>query len=205
MSRPVDSLGAKQSLAADPNWSEYTIPERLIAITGIVMSVTLSELFFPGEIFQLITDFEQDLVGVLVDIAPEIGFLALLIAIHEAIHYMATRVNGQSPEFGLRFQKTFWVLKEPVPYVVALEQRISRNENIFALIAPLVVINTLAVGVLLLPVPDVASHFARLTLVINTAGSVQDLYNVVRLLRFPKTADFVNLVDDEIRTFYTVQ
>ena len=194
-----------QSLAVDPSWSEYTIPERMIGITGIVVSIILSELFFPGEIIQLITAFRQDPVGVLVNIAPEIGFVILLVAIHEAIHYIVMWANGQSPEFGLRFQKTFWLLKEPIPYVVALEQRISRNENIFALIAPLVVINILAVGVLLLPVPAGAKHFARLALVVNTAGSVQDMYNVVRLLQFPKTTDFVNLVDDEIRTFYTVQ
>lgn len=194
-----------QSLTADPNWSEYTIPERMIAVTGTVMLVTLSDLFFPGEIIQLITDFKQDPVSVLVNVAPEIGFVVLLIAIHEVIHYTVAWVSGQSPEFGLRFQKTFWLLKEPVPYVVALEQRISRNENIFALIGPLVVINTLAVGVLLLSVSDAANHFARLALVVNTAGSVQDLYNVVQLLRFPKTTDFVNLVDDEIRTFYTIQ
>ena len=76
-----------QSLTADPNWDEYTIPERMIAVTGTVMLVTLSDLFFPGEIIQLITDFKQDPVSVLVNVAPEIGFVVLLIAIHEVIHY----------------------------------------------------------------------------------------------------------------------
>ena len=205
MSKSIDSLDKRQSLAADPNWREYTVPERMIAVTGIVMMITLSELFFPGEIIQLIISFQQNPTSVTINVLPEIGFIILLVAIHEVIHYLTTWVNGQSPEFGLRFQKTFWLLKEPVPYVVALEQRISRNENIFALIAPLVVINALAVGVLLLPLPDVANHFARLALVVNTAGSVQDLYNVIRLLKYPKKTDFVNLVDDDVRTFYTVQ
>lgn len=194
-----------ETLTADSEWSEYKLPERAIAVAAVGLTIILSELLFPGGMMQLLTDLSGDLSGTLVEFAPEIGFIGLLIAVHEVTHYLVTIRNGHSPQFGLRFQKTFWILREPVPYVIALNQRISRNENIRALIAPVVVINTVAVGLLLLPVPEIINYYARLALVVNTAGSIQDLYNVGRLLGLPETTEFVNLAEEEVRTFYTIQ
>jgi len=194
-----------ETLTADSEWSEYKLPERTIAVAAVGLMVILSELLFPGGMMQLLTALRGDLSGTLVEVAPEIEFIILLIAIHEVTHYLVTIRNGHSPQFGLQFQKTFWLLREPVPYVIALNQRISRNENIRALIAPVVVINTIAAGVLLVPVPEIINYYARLALVVNTAGSIQDLYNVGRLLGLPETTEFVNLAEEEIRTFYTIQ
>lgn len=194
-----------ETLTADSEWSEYKLPERAIAVAAVGLTIILSELLFPGDMMQLLTDLRVDSSGTLVELAPEIVFIGLLITVHEVTHYLMSIRNGHSPQFGLQFQKTFWLLREPVPYVIALNQRISRNENIRALIAPVIVINTVAVGVLLAPVPEIIDYYARLALVVNTAGSIQDLYNVGRLLGLPETTEFVNLAEEEIRTFYTIQ
>jgi hypothetical protein len=192
------------TLNADPKWSEYTIPERKIAVAAFGLMITFAEIFFPGGLIRFIINLQTDLAGALVAVLPEIAFLLLLIIIHEAIHYITTLINGHSPQVGIKFYRTFWVLKEPAPYVIALNQYISRNENIRTLIAPLVLINVIAIGVLLIPAPEILNYYARLALVVNTAGSIQDLYNVGRLLRLPEEADFVNLDNGEIRTFYRI-
>jgi hypothetical protein len=208
MSSQIESDTTKhrlKTLSADPNWSEYTIPERAIGVTGVLMVIVLSILFYPEELIQFASELDQGYISALQSIVPEIGLILLLVSIHECIHYVVAVAEGKKPQFGLRVRKTIGLPIEIDPYVIALEQRISRNENILVLIAPLVLINSLAMGVLFLPMPNKVNYYAQLVFVVNTVGSIQDLYNVIRLLGFPETTEFVNIVDDEVRTFYTTQ
>lgn len=194
-----------KTLSADPNWNEYIIPERAIGVTGALIVIVVSVLFYPEEIIRFGSELDQGYISALQSIAPEIGLIFLLVVVHECIHYAVAVAEGKKPQFGLRVRKTVGLPLEINPYVIALKQRISRNENILVLIAPLILINSLAAGVLLLPMPNKVSYYAELVFVVNTIGSIQDIYNVIRLLGFPKTTEFVNFVDDEVRTFYTTQ
>jgi hypothetical protein len=194
-----------QAFDDDPGWIEYTIPERKIPIAVLVTLVILGELFFPGVTVWFVENAGRDLGEWLLIIAPKLGVLVVMTAIHEGIHYLASKRQGHSPQFGITLQKTLWLLKEPVPYVVTLQEQISRREMIRALIAPLIVIDAIALGALLLPLSGDVIYYAKLVLVVNTAGSMQDLYNVIRLLRLPDEAVFMNIDDGEIRTFYSIQ
>jgi len=49
------------------------------------------------------------------------------------------------------------------------------------------------------------TYYAKLVLIVNTAGSMQDLYNVIRLFRLPGEAVFLNVDDGKIRTFYSLR
>jgi hypothetical protein len=189
----------------DPGWIEYTIPERKIPLVVLITLVVLGELFFPGVTVWFVENAGRDLGELLLIIAPKLGVLVAMTAIHEGIHYLVSKRQGRSPQFGITLQKTLWLLKEPIPYVVTLQERIPRNEMIKALIAPLIVIDAIALGALLLPLSGDVIYYVKLILVVNTAGSMQDLYNVIRLFRLPGEAIFVNVDDGEIRTFYSLR
>lgn len=77
------------------------------------------------------------------------------------------------------------------------------------LLAPLVIINALALFtiVVLTPtssVPPMVDHCARIALLVNTAGATRDVHNAVNVLRFPDGTNFINVMRDDIETFYCI-
>lgn len=198
----MDGLG--ESPEGYSEYREYTIPEKLIL--GIVLTLTfgLGELFFPGSALWLYNQVNNDLIRFIETSSHEILFLAGMISVHEAIHYLVGWKQGHSPTFGIQFTDSIWMLKEPTPYVATFNEHITRNENITSLIAPLVIIDAISLIGLLPLFPDVVIYYAKITLVVNTASSMQDVYNVVRLLGMSEDAKFINVLEDEIRSFYCI-
>ncbi|WP_370457907.1 DUF3267 domain-containing protein [Haloarcula sp. JP-Z28] len=82
---------------------------------------------------------------------------------------------------------------------------ITRNENIIVLATPLFVIDAIALIALILQLPPVVNYYARIVLVANTTSSMQDVYNVVRLAAMPGDAQFINVFDESVRSFYCVK
>jgi len=201
----VDMAANDQSaeeLADNADFTEYTTPDKRVGILTAAAMVFLGEVFFPGVTGWFYTRATTDLVGLFQDSLPEILFLVVMVAVHECIHYGAGLMQGHSPQFGVRWMEFFWGLKEPAPYVVTLNEYISRDENIAVLIAPLVIIDAIAVVVFLLSPSSIESHYAALALVVNTSSSMQDLYNVVRVSIMPEGTEYINVEQEDLRTFY---
>lgn len=191
-----------EDLTQDPEFSEYTTPGRLIGVLTLVVGLVLGETLFPGMILWFYERATADLIGLFLAHLPEVIFLVGMVVVHECIHYGAGQALGHSPRFGVKWVEFFWVIKEPTPHVVTLNEYISRNENIIALGAPLVIIDAAALLVFLLPLSPAATYYAMIVLVVNTASSMQDFYNVVQLFGMPADTQYINLGKDGLRTFY---
>ncbi|ELZ41068.1 hypothetical protein C471_06213 [Halorubrum saccharovorum DSM 1137] len=183
-------------------YHEYIPSDRLVsAITLLVMVVLLFPVF-PGWI-EWIMSFDSDYVGLLTTLSDEIVFIIAVTLIHEYIHYAVGRALDYEPDFGIALKNTFWLIKEPAPYVVIIEEFVSRDENILVLITPFLLISGTALAVLLVPTPAWVTHYAGAAFVFNTAGSMGDVYNCAQLLSPPQDTEFVNVEDNGIRTFYS--
>jgi hypothetical protein len=88
--------------------------------------------------------------------------------------------------------------------VATFDEHISRQENISSLIAPLLVIDAIALIALLPVFPASVIYYAKIALVVNTAASMQDVYNVARLLKMEEGTQFINVAGEKIRSFYCI-
>lgn len=182
-------------------YREYTTPDRLIAAVALLVMVVLSFPVFPGWI-EWILGFDGDAIGIITALSDEIVFIIAVTLIHEYIHYAVGRALNYNPDFGIELKDTFWVIKEPAPYVVIIEEFMTRDENILMLIAPFLLISGTALALLLVPTPGWVTHYAGVGFVFNTGGSMGDIYNCTQLLSHSQDTEFVNVDDNEIRTFY---
>jgi len=147
--------------------------------------------------------FERDFIGLFTALSDEFVFVIAVILIHEYIHYAVGRALDYEPDFGIALKNTIWVIKEPAPYVVIIEEFVSRDENMLVLIAPFLLISGTALAFLLVPTPASVTHYAGAAFVFNTAGSMGDIYNCAQLLSYSQDTEFVNVEDNGIRTFYS--
>jgi hypothetical protein len=182
-------------------YSEYLTPEKWIQLVTLLLITLFGELAFPGLIGWFIKKIEnlQTLIAIS---TSEMLFIAGVIIIHELIHILMAYYRGLQPKVGIQVASTFWLIKEPHPYVIVLDEFLSRIDNISMLIAPLVLIDLLALIGLLPIFPASVAYYAKIALVFNTAASSSDIYNAIRVWRLPKGTQFINIMDDDIRTFY---
>jgi hypothetical protein len=104
-----------------------------------------------------------------------IGLVATIVA-HEAVHVLGMRAVGGRPTM-------VWGFRRLVPYFhVASLTRLTRGQALVTMLTPLVLIDLIGLGLLLLPA---TSGVAVAVLVANTVGSVPDLWRAGQLLRFP--------------------
>jgi hypothetical protein len=182
-------------------YREYTTPDQFVSAVTLLMMVVLLFTVFPDWI-EWIMSFDGDYIGLLSALSDEIVFLIAVTLIHEYIHYAVGRTLDYQPDFGIALKNTFWVIREPAPYVVIIEEFVSRDENMLVLIAPFVLISGTALALLLVPTPAWVTHYAGAAFVFNTSGSMGDIYNCVQLLSHSQGTKFVNVEDNGIRTFY---
>lgn len=180
---------------------EYISPEQWLYVLVLALTIGLGEFFFPGVIGWLINGVRQ-LPNLLLVSVEELLFILGLYAIHEWIHYIVALKLGYSPKAGLRFFETIFGIKEPSPYIVVLNEHISRNHNILMLIAPLVVIDAISLIGLLPIFPAYIPYFAKIALIVNSASSMQDVYNVVRRWTMDEGTQFINVMQDDLRSYY---
>ena len=122
-----------------------------------------------------------------------------IIAVHEGIHYVIGYFRGLSPSF--EWTSIYGVLS---PSVVAYAQGIQRWENILMLAAPFVCLS-LVCGGLMWMTEGLISATAAIMFAVNAVPSSMDIYDVVRLVNFPRGTLFANFnTEDDLRTEYTV-
>jgi hypothetical protein len=126
-----------------------------------------------------------------------ISFRMMVIPIHERIHYEIYDYFNLNPEYHyteLLFYKN--------PSVVPLSTCINLYQNTISALGPFVSIGTVSTVILYLSDGVVGSVFAFI-LVLNSASSAGDLYNVIRFAMMPKGTLFANFKDgDEVHTEY---
>ena len=108
-----------------------------------------------------------------------VAFFTVLgtLTLHEAIHGVVFRRLGYHVSFGFDAHV-------PALYTAAFGQFVTRRDNLFVGIAPLVVVTIVGVPLLAGPVPVALA--AYLVLLVNTSGAVGDCYMAWRLWRLPE-------------------
>jgi hypothetical protein len=180
----------------------YDNPEKYVQDDRIINSLVLF-VFLIG-IVLLVTTLQYNPQEVWV--FSTMVFVIVLISmysIHEGIHYVAYILFGYKPSFHIGWRKSFFGINSPYPYVVSLNQYLDRTTNAVSLIAPLFVVNGIALISFLPVMPPFVTFFGKLVLIFNTAGSMADVYNTIKVLRYPQGTLFKNMrTDGELETYY---
>lgn len=123
-------------------------------------------------------------------ITPFVIAIFVTVVIHESIHGLVSVWYGYTITFGL-------LLTKGVFFVAAFEQYQSRDELFPILLAPLITITVVGMPGLFVPHPGVAMT-AYFVLILNTAGSIGDLYAVWRLYQLPPSTLLYDLDPEEM-------
>lgn len=187
---------------------EYHTSFPTVLALNLMLLAALAEFFFPGvvpaflasipfsagEFVEFISENSSQVTGFIV-------FSVVVVVVHELIHVAAHKLNGFDHSYGVTWVWT-WEIPNPVPYVVVLDDPLTRHENVIGLIAPLFVLTLVGVIGLLPVFPAVVTYFAKVLLVVNTAGSSGDIYNSVKVARHAPGTLFRNVESEGgIRTF----
>ena len=190
----------------DPD--KYHTSSPTVVGLNLALLVALAEVFFPGVVpafLESIPFSARELVEFLslnsTQVTGFIVFSVVLIAGHELIHVAAHKLNGFDHSYGFTWV-WLWKIPNPVPYVVVLNEPLTRSENIRGLLAPLVVLTGMGLFGLLPVFPEIMTYYAKVLLVVNIAGSSGDIYNSVKVARYPPGTLFLNVKSERgIRTF----
>lgn len=99
------------------------------------------------------------------------------ILLHEFIHGMAFKFFGYKIKYGL--------FAPFAAYTIAENQLIKKRDQFFVVLAPLFILDTIAVFLLFLKI-SLLSDIAFFVLVVNTPGSVGDLWVALKIIKYPK-------------------
>ena len=123
-------------------------------------------------------------------LTPFVIAIFVTVLVHESIHGIVSKWYGYDVRFGL-------LLTKGVFFVAAFEQYQSRNELFPILLAPFFAITVVGILGLFVPHPSVAIT-AYFVLLLNTAGSIGDLYGVWRLYQLPPGTLLYDLDPEEM-------
>ncbi|WP_254543389.1 DUF3267 domain-containing protein [Halomarina pelagica] len=170
---------------------EFSYPRRRLQAAGlaatvvaIVLGTVVAALPRGGEIeFAVET---ASFVGLL-------GSFVATIVVHEGVHAIAARALGYRVAFGVD-------RRLPGVYAAAFGQIVTRRDQVLIALAPLVVVDALAVALLALgDGPLVGVGFVAF--VVNTAGAVGDLYVTWRAAGLPRGSVFYDVSATEMYVF----
>jgi hypothetical protein len=121
-------------------------------------------------------------------------FAFLTVAVfHELLHGLVFQRYGYDVNYGV-----YW--RFGAVYAAVFHQFHSREHNLRVGIAPLAIITVIFLPLLAVPHPVVAT-VAVFVLVLNTAGSVGDIYALWRFYRMPRGTVFYDINMDNMYVF----
>src|SRR5690606_11764972 len=109
----------------------------------------------------------------------------LTFPIHEGLHYIVAKILGYNPTFRLTS--------------IILSEVIKKNHFLLMSIAPLVRLTTVCISLILLN--SEFSFILYVILILNTAGSNNDIKQFLSALKFPKNSFVFNGVKGELRAY----
>lgn len=189
---------------------EYPSDSQITELLVILVLIITVWLFFPGPFESYLQSFPFELRAAIDYVIANwqfVGgillFLIGLVVIHESIHYTADVWQGFEPQFGVMIRRGLMRIPELTPYVISLGQIKGRRPNVISLLAPLVLIDVIAVVGLLPIMPDGVVYLAKISIVVNTSLSIGDISNSIRVLNYPEGTVFQNVIEDgDISTYY---
>lgn len=153
-----------------------------------------------AEMFAPIVDIETDgasfaISSNLLGLAIPFGVaLVVIVVVHELLHGLTFEHLGYDVEYGV-------ILRKGVFYTTALEQFQEREQLFYVALVPLFLITIVGVPLLFVPHPLVTMT-AYLALILNTSGSIGDIYMTWRLWRMPRGT---LLYDTDIENMYAFE
>ncbi len=188
---------------ADPYRFEY--PKLPLVIAGMIMTV-VATIAYGWLLLQLQGTavlpvvFETDAAGdvtivlQLTQVALPLLFAFLAVAVvHELLHGVVFERYGYDVSYGIHWR--FGAV-----YAAVFNQFHTREHNLRIGAAPLVVITAITLPLLAVPHPVVAT-VALFVLVLNTAGSVGDVYALYRFSRMPRGTVFYDINMEHMYVF----
>jgi len=148
--------------------AEYAPPRLTLCAIGVGLGVLAG---LANSLLGIDTSFTSSLAGWL------LASIAVIVLLHEGTHASVAALLGHKPLFGL---------KPPLVYVT-LTKKVPRVHFMMVSIAPLVVLDVLFV---ILYAGGRLKIFCDLSLIINTIGSVGDMWVVLKLISAP-TGSFI--------------
>jgi hypothetical protein len=170
----------------------FTLEDRkLILRLNIAALIPLGIALVWMAVWQVIADRLRGgppLIQTDINIQWWVGVILLLIIVlplHELLHGLAMALVGHRAKFG--FKPELGVL-----YALAKDKYFRRDEYLFVLLTPLVVITLLGMAINLIGVSGLTLYVA-IGVILNAGGAVGDLWMTALVLRFPRRA----IIQDE--------
>ena len=188
---------------SDPYQLEY--PKLLLIVGGMVMTVFFTVVYgliliqLQGSnvlpvVFETGAEGEIRVLLQFTQIAIPMLFAFLTVAVfHELLHGLVFQRYGYDVKYGV-----YW--RFGAFYAAVFHQFHSREHNLRVGIAPLAIITVFFLPVLAVPHPIVAT-VALFVLVLNTAGSVGDIYALWKFYRMPQGTVFYDINIDNMYVF----
>ncbi|ELZ16053.1 hypothetical protein C477_16205 [Haloterrigena salina JCM 13891] len=187
----------------DPYQFEYSkLP---LTLTGIVLTIVftvvygwlLIQLQGPEALFFVFEVEDEEGISMGFDLirmaVPLVVAFLTVAVVHELLHGVVFQRYGYDVNYGV-----WW--RFGAVYAAVFHQFHSREHNLRVGIAPLVIFTALCLPLLAVPCPLVATS-ALFALVLNTAGSVGDLYALWRFYRMPQGTVFYDINMNDMYVF----
>jgi len=180
---------------SEPYQFEY--PKLPLLLTGVVLTVVFTIIYgvllvlLQGTdvlpvVFDTATEGEITLVLDFSRVAIPMLFAFLTVAVfHELLHGLVFQRYGYDVNYGV-----YW--RFGAVYAAVFHQFHTREHNLRVGIAPLAIITVVCLPLLAVPQPLIAT-VAFFVLVLNTAGSVGDVYALWRFYRMPQGTVFYDI------------
>jgi len=188
---------------SDPYLFEY--PTLLLVVAGMVMTVVFTIIYgiiliqLQGSnvlpvVFETGAEGEITVMLQFTQVAIPMLFAFLTVAVfHELLHGLVFQRYGYDVNYGV-----YW--RFGAVYAAVFHQFHSREHNLRVGIAPLAIITVIFLPLLAVPHTIVAT-VAVFVLVLNTAGSVGDIYALWRFYRMPRGTVFYDINMDNMYVF----
>jgi len=209
---PIASAEAKaEGVSPPPTPEEYSdpyqfeYPKLLLVVAGIALTVVFTVVYgiilvqIQGPnvlpvVFETGAEGEITVLLQLSQVAIPMVFAFLTVAVfHELLHGLVFQRYGYDVNYGV-----YW--RFGAVYAAVFHQFHSREHNLRVGIAPLAIITVIFLPLLAVPHPVVAA-VAFFVLVLNTAGSVGDIYALWRFYRMPQGTVFYDINMDNMYVF----
>ena len=176
MSNPEDVIVDAFKLTRYLVWQWMSVGTALFLVSLIGVAVLHEAIHGNAWMTSPALDFYQPWIYVQLFL----GFIILPIAtfgLHEWVHGLAFRAFGGTPHYGVGMKYLL-----PYAYATAPGQLFSRNAFLVIALAPLIVLNSLALLLLSL-FPQLA--WLGWVVVLNTSGAIGDLWTAATICRYP--------------------
>lgn len=171
-----------------PKLERYKEPEQLkinfsfLNIIGVILLIIFLILFtfvrFWLENGYIPNQLSSSIYINVGSIIESMVLVIFIVSLHEFIHGAAFKFFGYRISYGIML---------PIIYTIAEKQFIKSRDNLLAALAPLIILDIVAIGLLFIKI-SILRDIAIFILIFNTVGSIGDIWIAYKITRFSKDA-----------------